>query len=98
MAPDWTRTYNNDTSGTQCGSILIVEDVTFYETCPNHGALHDIEAEAERLAEIDRLEAMMHQRGVHETNKHALQHREVKLARLAPVKHKKPHMNRKVIK
>jgi hypothetical protein len=99
MAPGRTRVYIiDDTSGTQHGGILMVDDYTWHETCPNHGALHDAEVEAERLAEIDRLEAMMHDRVCQEVGKHALQHREVKSARRAPMKHKKPHMNRKVIR
>ena len=93
---DWKDTYNNDTNATQSGGTAY-DTATFHPTY-NNDADDSIEAEAERLAEIDRLEAMIHQRGVHDINKYALQHREVKLARLAPVKHKKPHMNKKVIR
>ncbi len=84
MMPSWTN------QGT-------VFDTIFYPTC-NNTAEAELEAEAERLAEIDRLEAMMHDRAVHEDNKHVRQAREVHHARLAPVKHKKPHMNRRIIR
>ena len=69
--------------------------VTFYPTCPNEPDLK--EAEAERLEQIERLEDMMYERADHEDNKYFLQHREIKRARCAPMKHKKPHMNRRII-
>ena len=97
MAPGYTRIYNNDTSGTRSGGFSYDATVTFHPTSNN---VVDVsaEAEAERLEEIDRLEAMMHDRAVYDVNKRALQHREMTLARCSMVKHKKPHMNRKVIR
>ncbi len=94
MGPN--RTYHNDIGGTQY-SCYQYESATFHPTY-NNTAMAELEDEAKRLAEIDRLEAMMHDRGCHEVSMHVKQAREVHHARLAPMKHKKPHMNRKVIR
>jgi len=102
MAPGGIRTYsiynNDDTTATQCGGSLYSTGATFYPT--NHNTMpvksaEELEVEAK---EIERLESMMRESALHEDSKHVRQAREVHHARLAPVKHKKPHMNRKVMR
>ncbi len=95
MGPTYS-TFNNDTGGTQCGSITYDATATFHPTYSNEAIA--VEDDEEVMKEIERLESMMHERSEHEGSMHVLQHRQIKQARCARVKHKKPHMNRKVMR
>lgn len=92
-----TETYSNDYGTGICPMMGNRESVTY---SPTYHYGPDVKEEdlEEAAREINRLEAMMHCRGCHEESKHSLQHREIKRARCAPMKHKKPHMNRRIIR
>lgn len=98
MGPGWTRTYSNDDTGTAYSSMLYDATATFHLTCHNEVSAKSADELEEAAREIERLENMMRESGMHEDSKYARQYMELHHARLAPMKHKKPHMNRKVIR
>lgn len=92
MGPSGTRIDNTSATATTSNYY----SVTYYPTYNNEADSKEVEEE--RLAEIERLEDMMHERAEYEDNKFHLQHKEVHHARLAHAKHKRPHMNRRIIR
>ncbi len=87
---------------TICGNDNITASTVphgiFNVTCNNPPSIEALEADMERVKEIQRLENMMRESSMHEDNKHARQHMELHCARLATMKHKKPHMTRRIIR
>jgi hypothetical protein len=98
MNASYSKTYviGNDDTGTAFGSFACESDVTFYPTTITEAEVKDQFEEA--AEEINRLEDMMHERSDHKDNKRLMQHKENGRAKRSSFKHKKPHMNRRIIR